>query len=246
MTAAWFRRRLPSRHERSTARIIGTVYPVTCAISSSVSPARRAIATFSGLARLGFFAHRRRQPRQPKLATVRARRERSGDLDRGNARIGAAFLDAAGDLVVELVAAAIAAVADIPRRHRLSILSARAILAAADDHSSCGWDRTANQRITGCAGLYRAQTIRPMYYQDHMDGINWVAMGVAMVFLLIVVVLVLWAITGWPRMAGHSEPQSIEAGTTSARDLLDERMVRGEIDVDEYQQRRNALDQQTR
>jgi len=32
------------RHEeRSTARIIGTVYPVTCAISSSVSPARCAI-----------------------------------------------------------------------------------------------------------------------------------------------------------------------------------------------------------
>jgi hypothetical protein len=35
MTAAWFRRRLPSQPEWSTARIIGTVYPQVRAISSS-------------------------------------------------------------------------------------------------------------------------------------------------------------------------------------------------------------------
>jgi hypothetical protein len=35
--------RRASHEERSTARIIGTAYPVTCAISSSVSPARLAI-----------------------------------------------------------------------------------------------------------------------------------------------------------------------------------------------------------
>ena len=92
------------------------------------------------------------------------------------------------------------------------------------------------RRLVACADN------QAMYYQDHMDGTNWVAMSVAMVFLLVVVVLVLWAITGWPRLAGHSAPQSTEAGTTSARDLLDGRMARGEIDVDEYQQRRNALD----
>ena len=48
--------------DRSTARIIGTVYPVTRAISSSVSPARCAITiAFADASR----AHREGGPRQP-------------------------------------------------------------------------------------------------------------------------------------------------------------------------------------
>jgi putative membrane protein len=71
-----------------------------------------------------------------------------------------------------------------------------------------------------------------------MDGTDWLAMGIWMVFLLIVVVLVVWAITQWGRSPSHY-PTS---GKSSAREILDERFARGEIDVDEYHQRREALD----
>jgi putative membrane protein len=81
----------------------------------------------------------------------------------------------------------------------------------------------------------------PMYqYPDHMDGTNWVAMGFMMVMLLVVVALVVFAVTQWSR--GASTPRSDTHPARTARDLLDERLARGEIDVDEYQQRRHALD----
>ncbi len=77
----------------------------------------------------------------------------------------------------------------------------------------------------------------PMYqYPDHMDGTSWVAMGFMMVMLLVVVALVVFAVTQWSRgaLTTHS--------ARTARDVLDERLARGEIDVDEYQQGRHALD----
>ena len=81
----------------------------------------------------------------------------------------------------------------------------------------------------------------PMYqYPDHMDGTSWVAMGFMMVMLLVVVALVVFAVTQWSR--GVSTARSDTHPGRTARDLLDERLARGEIDVDEYQQRRHALD----
>jgi uncharacterized membrane protein len=76
-------------------------------------------------------------------------------------------------------------------------------------------------------------------YGDHMDGTDWAAMGLWMVFLLVIVLVVVWAITRSSRPADTGEP--IER--PSARDLLDERLAHGEIDVEEYHQRRAALDQ---
>ena len=49
-------------------------------------------------------------------------------------------------------------------------------------------------------------------------------MGIWMVFLLIVVAVLVWAITHWTHQASHPAPLS--SGTTSARDLLDERLAR--------------------
>lgn len=81
----------------------------------------------------------------------------------------------------------------------------------------------------------------PMYqYPDHMDRTSWVAMGFMMVMLLVVVALVVFAVTQWSRGALTTRSDTHSART--ARDVLDERLARGEIDVDEYQRRRHALD----
>jgi hypothetical protein len=42
-------------------------------------------------------------------------------------------------------------------------------------------------------------------YGDHMDGTDWAAMGLWMVFLLVIVLVVVWAITRsycWPGQRG--------------------------------------------
>ena len=61
-----------------------------------------------------------------------------------------------------------------------------------------------------------------------------------MVFLLIVLGVVIWAIGYWSGAWGHTQRPS--AGKSSARELLDDRLARGEIDVEEYQRRRSALE----
>ena len=50
-----------------------------------------------------------------------------------------------------------------------------------------------------------------------MDGTDWVAIGIWMVFLLLVVVPLVWAITQWGRPPSH-HPTS---GGSSAREILD-------------------------
>ena len=79
-----------------------------------------------------------------------------------------------------------------------------------------------------------------MYYGDHMNGSDWAAMFAWMVFLLIVLGVVIWAIGYWSGAWGHN--QRPPAGKSSARELLDDRLARGEIDVEEYQRRRSALE----
>ena len=72
-----------------------------------------------------------------------------------------------------------------------------------------------------------------MYNYDHMSGTDWIGMGFMMVFLVIVLLVAIWAITQWTRTSDRPE---------SARDILDERFARGEIEIDDYQDRRRALD----
>ncbi len=78
-------------------------------------------------------------------------------------------------------------------------------------------------------------------YGDHMDGTDWAAMGLWMVFLLVIVLVVVWAITRSSRPTDTGEAAT--RSRPSARDLLDERLASGEIDVEEYHRRRGALDQ---
>jgi putative membrane protein len=79
-----------------------------------------------------------------------------------------------------------------------------------------------------------------VYYGDHMNGSDWAAMIAWMVFLLIVLAIVIWAIGYWLGAWGHN--QRSPSGKSSARELLDDRLARGEIDVEEYQRRRSALE----
>jgi putative membrane protein len=75
-----------------------------------------------------------------------------------------------------------------------------------------------------------------------MNGTDWAAMGFMMVMLVIVVALVVFAVTQWSR--GASTAHSTTQTPPPARDTLDDRLARGEIDVDEYEQRRRALEPQ--
>jgi putative membrane protein len=80
-------------------------------------------------------------------------------------------------------------------------------------------------------------------YWDHMNGWGWAMMLFWTLIALGFLGLVAWAIATWARGGGLSPAGTASAGQT-ARDLLDERFARGEIDVEEYETRRQALARQ--
>lgn len=53
--------------------------------------------------------------------------------------------------------------------------------------------------------------------------------------------LVAWLGVQWTRNSLRGSPPS-ESSARTAEELLDERLARGEIDVDEYERRRDALE----
>jgi len=80
-----------------------------------------------------------------------------------------------------------------------------------------------------------------MYY-DHMDGGDgggWIVMLIIMILLIaLAAVAVRFFVTNArPRIGGAPSPSA----RPSATDLLDERLARGEIDPDEYRERKAAL-----
>jgi len=80
-------------------------------------------------------------------------------------------------------------------------------------------------------------------YNDHMDwnnGSTWVMVVVMIVVTLAVVGGIIWAIVFASRSAHHPGVPAAPAGP-SARDLLDQRYARGEIDTADYNERRSAL-----
>jgi putative membrane protein len=83
-------------------------------------------------------------------------------------------------------------------------------------------------------------------YWDHMNGSDWAMMLVSMTLLVLLVVGVAWAILAANRPAAstHDASPSRTDGSPpkTARELLDERLATGEIDLDEYEQRRRALE----
>ena len=70
---------------------------------------------------------------------------------------------------------------------------------------------------------------------DHMGRGWWWVMGIGwLVFLALVVVLAVV-------VARHYRPSGRGGTGQAALDILDDRFARGEIDEDEYRQRRDAL-----
>ena len=78
-------------------------------------------------------------------------------------------------------------------------------------------------------------------YWDHMNGwggsmmILWTIVWVALLGLAV------WAVAQWGRGGRTTDDRPLSPPQT-ARDILDERLARGEIDVDEYQRLRDALE----
>lgn len=83
------------------------------------------------------------------------------------------------------------------------------------------------------AALYLAN----IGWEDHMDGWGpgwWIVMGVMMiVFWGLVVAGIVWLVR-FLGQGGHRRE-------ASALELLDQRLARGEVSVEEYEERRRAL-----
>ena len=65
-----------------------------------------------------------------------------------------------------------------------------------------------------------------MYNYDHMSRTDWIGMGFMMVFVVIVLLVAIWAITQWMRTSDRPHLPADK----SARDILDKRFARGEIE----------------
>lgn len=81
---------------------------------------------------------------------------------------------------------------------------------------------------------------------DHMDwndGGAWWMVTMMVLFAVVVVGVIIWAVTASSRSGSAAGLQESPRGTPSnARAILDERFARGEIDGAEYEQRRRLLD----
>lgn len=86
-----------------------------------------------------------------------------------------------------------------------------------------------------------------LVYWDHMTGAGWTMMILWTVVLLALVGLVASALvrSGARAALDGSPPQSAPDDPPGPRRILDERLARGEIDVEEYRRLRRALDAPT-
>jgi putative membrane protein len=82
----------------------------------------------------------------------------------------------------------------------------------------------------------------PMYW-DHMNGWGWMMIFWSLIWIG-VLGLIAWFAIQWGRNSAQGSPPS-QPSTKTARELLDERLACGEIDLDEYKRRLDALDRHT-
>jgi putative membrane protein len=86
-------------------------------------------------------------------------------------------------------------------------------------------------------------------YWDHMNGWGWTMMVIWSLIGIGFLGVIAWAAVRWigggSQNSGEPVPPSKNA-TKTARDVLDERLAVGEIDVDEYRRRRAALEDGSR
>jgi putative membrane protein len=79
-------------------------------------------------------------------------------------------------------------------------------------------------------------------YWDHMNGWGWLMMIFWSLISIGFFGLIAWFAVQWTNSRGTSPSQG---STKTARELLDERLARGEIDLDEYERRADALGRHT-
>ncbi|HYX84627.1 MAG TPA: SHOCT domain-containing protein [Gaiellales bacterium] len=77
-------------------------------------------------------------------------------------------------------------------------------------------------------------------YWDHMNGWGWTMMTVWSLVWVGFLGVIVWATVHWVRTGSADAAVESRSGRSPA-ELLDERLARGEIDVDEYERRRAAL-----
>ena len=75
-------------------------------------------------------------------------------------------------------------------------------------------------------------------YGDHMSGSDWGLMVLWTILFIVVVVGVVWAVAGFARR----DRTAVGGSRPSGREILDERLARGEIDPDEYDRLRERID----
>jgi putative membrane protein len=81
-------------------------------------------------------------------------------------------------------------------------------------------------------------------YWDHMNGWGWMMMVLWSLISIGFLGLIAWLAVRWTQTTSQGRSRSQPSANT-ARDLLDERLARGEIDLDEYERRSEALDRHT-
>jgi putative membrane protein len=74
-----------------------------------------------------------------------------------------------------------------------------------------------------------------------MNGWGWTMMIVWSIVWLGFLGVAAWVAVHWAR-GGPQSPRSVQPPPRTAREPLDERLARGEIDPDEYRLRREALE----
>ena len=79
-----------------------------------------------------------------------------------------------------------------------------------------------------------------MMWGYNMGWGMWLGIGISTLILLILVGLLVWAVVQVGRLEGLGQ----RPARPSAFQLLDERLARGDIDADDYNQRRRLLSDQ--
>ena len=88
-----------------------------------------------------------------------------------------------------------------------------------------------------------AQQSGPQYYHDHMWG-NWHGWFMGPIMMIVVigfVVALIVLLVRWLGGHGHAS-QSHNPTSNAPLDILKERFAKGEIDKDEYEERRKVLE----
>jgi len=82
-------------------------------------------------------------------------------------------------------------------------------------------------------------------YGDHMDfnnGTFWIGMTIMMVFGVLIIGVIVWAVVYATRSAGGTPSNTgVKSSGPTAREVLDNRYARGEIETADYEERKSKL-----